>query len=93
MLTEPVLLVGAEQSGTTLLRLMLDSHPEVAFAEEFHYAVDAITADGRYPSTVEFGARLALDRTFATSGFHFDPTLGFEEMVNGFLLSRQRQKP
>lgn len=87
-----MLLVGAEQSGTTLLRLMLDSHPEVAFAEEFHYAVDGITADGRFPSNTEFGARLALDRSFGTSGFHFDPQLTFEEMVNGFLISRQRQK-
>ncbi len=90
MVTEPVLLVGAEQSGTTLLRLMLDSHPEVAFAEEFHYAVDGITADGQFPSSVEFGARLALDRSFITSGFTFDPSLSFEEMVNGFLISRQR---
>jgi hypothetical protein len=71
---------------------MLDSHPEVAFAEEFHYAVDPITEDGRFPTTIEFGARLALDRSFATSGFHFDPTLSFEELVNGFLISRQRQK-
>lgn len=89
---EPVLLVGAEQSGTTLLRLMLDSHPEVAFAEEFQYAVDPITADGRFPSTIEFGARVALDRVFSASGFQFDPSLGFEEMVNGFLVSRQRRK-
>lgn len=70
---------------------MLDSHPEVAFAEEFHYAVDAISPDGQFPTSTEFGARLALDRSFTTSGFHFDPKLSFEEMVNGFLLSRQHQ--
>ena len=71
---------------------MLDSHPEVSFAEEFHYAVDGITADGEFPSPVEFGARLALDRSFATSGFTYDPDLPFDEVINGFLLSRQRKK-
>jgi hypothetical protein len=71
---------------------MLDSHPEVSFAEEFQYAIDPITEDGRFPSIIEFGARLAIDRSFLTSGFHFDPDLTFEEMVNGFLLSRQRRK-
>ncbi|MEM9561309.1 MAG: sulfotransferase [Actinomycetota bacterium] len=91
MIEEPVLLVGAEQSGTTLLRLMLDSHPEVSFAEEFDYAIDVISADGEFPSTVELGARLALDRSFSTSGFEFDPSLDFPELVNGFLASRQRR--
>ncbi len=86
-----MLLVGAEQSGTTLLRLMLDSHPEISFAEEFDYAVNAIAPDGRFPTTVEFGARLALDRSFTSSGFRFDASLDFPELVNGFLASRQRR--
>jgi len=89
---EPTFLVGAEQSGTTLLRLMLDSHPEIAFAEEFDYAVDAIGDDGTVPSIEQFRARLALDRAFATSGFTLDPGLDYVELVNGFLSSRQEKK-
>ena len=92
MVKQPVLLVGAEQSGTTLFRLMLDSHPEVAFAEELHYVTDSIGADGRFPSAIEFGSRLALDPSSASSGFRFDPELRFEEMVDAFLTSRQRRK-
>lgn len=89
---EPTLLVGAEQSGTTLLRLMLDSHPEIAFAEELEFAVEPIGHDGSYPSAEEFGRHLARIDSFSTSGFPFDPTMSFPDMVNGFLLSRQAKK-
>jgi hypothetical protein len=86
------LLVGAEQSGTTLLRLMLDSHPEIAFAEEFDYAVEPIGDDGSYPTAEEFAKRLTLDRSFATSGFTVDLDLGYADLVNGFLESRRSKK-
>ena len=49
MIEEPIFLVGAERSGTTLMRLMLDSHPDVAFGEEFEFAVTHIGADGTFP--------------------------------------------
>ena len=35
----PMFLVGSERSGTTLLRLMLDHHPEIAFEKEFDFVV------------------------------------------------------
>jgi hypothetical protein len=71
---------------------MLDSHPEIAFAEEFDYAVDGIGDDGSLPTTAQFLDRLALDRSFATSGFVADPDLGYAELVDGFLRSRQDKK-
>jgi hypothetical protein len=36
--------VGAPRSGTTLLRLMLDAHPEVAIPSETHFIVPVIDA-------------------------------------------------
>ena len=89
--SSPTLLVGAEQSGTTLLRLMLDSHPEVAFAEEFEYAVEPISATGNPPSLPAFRSFLETNRSFATSGFQIDESLGFRELVEGFLQSRGDQ--
>lgn len=89
---DPTLLVGAEQSGTTLLRLMLDSHPEVSFAEEFEYAVSHIGSDGSFPSLADYKGLLATDRPFSTSGFTIDESLGYEQLINGFLQSRRAKK-
>ncbi len=36
--------VGATRSGTTLLRLMLDAHPQIAIPSETHFIPDLITA-------------------------------------------------
>ncbi len=88
----PVFLVGAEQSGTTLLRLMLDSHPEVAFAEEFHPVVDAIGDDGLLPDVESLHSSPAFNRFFSSNGFRIDSSLDYEELVNGFLVARQQAK-
>jgi Sulfotransferase family len=36
--------VGAPRSGTTLLRLMLDAHPEIAIPSETHFIPDVVNA-------------------------------------------------
>jgi len=92
MIDQPIFLIGAERSGTTLMRLMLDSHPDVAFAEEFEYAVSEIADDGTLPPMDEFGAKLELDRIFSTSGFRFDGSKPYPELVDGFLRERQEGK-
>lgn len=45
----PVFLVGSERSGTTLFRLMLDHHPQIAFFFEFEYAVAMMSPTGSSP--------------------------------------------
>ena len=42
----PIFLVGAERSMTTLVRLMLDHHPQLAWHEEFEFAVDFMPDEG-----------------------------------------------
>src|SRR3954447_14559523 len=64
----PIFLVGSVRSGTTLLRLMLDHHPEVAFLHEFGYAVDLLKGDA-WPAAHEFHRFLVADRIFQASGF------------------------
>lgn len=39
MIQQPIFLIGSERSGTTLLRLMLDRHPEIAFNAESEWLV------------------------------------------------------
>lgn len=44
LLDRPIFVIGAQRSGTTLLRLMLDAHPDVAIGPETAFArgVDAL---------------------------------------------------
>ena len=49
----PFFVVGAERSGTTLLRLMLDHHPELACHYEFDFSVDLVSDDGKMPAIGE----------------------------------------
>jgi hypothetical protein len=43
----PIFVIGSPRSGTTLLRLMLDSHPRISCGEETHFLRDLETVVGR----------------------------------------------
>lgn len=87
---EPIFLVGAERSGTTLLRLMLDHHPEIIFHHEFEYAVDRISSDGKYPDLSEYYDYLSTHRIFAMSNFAIDSSLDYPSLIKSFLSQRQK---
>jgi len=97
MIEDPIFLVGAERSGTTLLRLMLDYHPQLAFQYEFEFVVDRIDAQGNFPNLADYHDYLAYDRIFLSTGFtlSLSPELNYPELVNSFLLQKQQrsQKP
>jgi hypothetical protein len=82
---DPIFLVGAERSGTTLLRLMLDHHPEIAFFSEFEFAIEHVSGRGDFPDVDSYRHWLGNDRIFLDSGFHVDPTLAYPELVRSFL--------
>jgi hypothetical protein len=89
----PIFLVGAERSGTTLLRLMLDHHPKMAFNYEFEYAVDQIDAKGKWPDLAVYYDYLSTNRIFLNSGFTVDESLDYPTLINSFLQQkRQRDK-
>jgi hypothetical protein len=46
-------IVGMGRSGTTLLRLMLDAHPEMAIPPETHFLPDLIEAAGKRGTSAE----------------------------------------
>ena len=83
--TQPAFIVGAVRSGTTLLRLMLDHHPELAFHFEFEFGVDQVSANGMYPEIDRYHDYLAQHRVFQMSGGKIDPDLDFRHLVNSFL--------
>jgi hypothetical protein len=51
----PIFVVGCARSGTTLLRLMLNAHPELAIPQESHfvYEIALLRARGRWPRRLD----------------------------------------
>lgn len=82
-------LVGAERSGTTLLRLMLDGHPDLAFRYEFELAVDLVGDDGSWPDLETYYEFL---RTFrwVDPPPHVDRSLDYPALVRSFLEQKRR---
>jgi hypothetical protein len=85
--TGPVLfLVGSERSGTTLLRLMLDHHPEIAFEKEFDFVVSKVSDTGAFPRLDAYLEWLA---TVRGADHAIDRSLDYRRLVNDFLRQKQ----
>lgn len=78
----PILMVGAERSGSTLLRLMLDHHPEISFERELDPAVEMISDEGEFPVVADYAAWLGTVRGFDCP---IDPSLDFVGLLDSFL--------
>jgi hypothetical protein len=63
----PVFIVGCERSGTTLLRLMLDSHPSLAIPNESHFIVN-LHGRGRWVAATRASVRV-LERVLKDEWF------------------------
>jgi len=79
----PTFLVGSERSGTTLLRLMLDSHPELAFYAEFEWVLQLMTDTERWPDLEEFYDFMRLDRS--SDHLSVDRSLDYASLIRSFL--------
>ena len=91
----PVFLIGSERSGTTLLRLMLDHHPEIAFNLESEFLVSGVSDTGALPDVASYRRMLEDDRVFQHSHFDVPQDLDFAALVNDFLrqkLERDRKR-
>jgi hypothetical protein len=76
---------GTTRSGTTLLRLMLDHHPDVCVPYELEWALDFPKALG-YPPTLEsYWQFLAGERALAHAGLTVNKHLTFPDLVRSFL--------
>jgi hypothetical protein len=85
-LEAPVFLVGAMRSGSTLLRLMLDHHPDIAFDKEFDFAVGLVSDSGQLPS---MQAYLEWIKYVRGVDYTVSPWLSYREQVNDFLRQKQ----
>ena len=60
----PVFIVGAQRSGTTLLRLMLHGHPNLHIPFELGFLVEHLNTDRSTPAVKQFQSQLSTDRLF-----------------------------
>jgi hypothetical protein len=89
-----VFIVGASRSGTTLLRRIVDAHPDIAITRETHWIIDllqgedAVSADT--PVTPELLSRLLAEERFTRMGVnqaelerlvHGDAPVSYAELV------------
>ena len=89
MIERPFFIVGAERSGTTLLRLMLDHHPLLACHFEFEHAVEIVGDDGSFPPIEEYHRWLPSRRSFTDSGVTVDASLDYPRLVDSFLAQKR----
>jgi hypothetical protein len=87
----PVFLIGAERSGTTLLRLMLNGHPRISWLNEFEYSVDFVNESDSWPDITKYIDYLSLHRIFQATGFTIDERLDYPELIQSFLLQKQQR--
>jgi hypothetical protein len=90
-MNRPFFLIGSERSGSTMLRLMLDHHPQLACNLESDFLVSQLDHRGRFPATGNYHTFLRQDRVFRHSRFHIDETLGYLDLVDSFLEQKRRR--
>lgn len=92
LISQPIFLIGAERSGTTLLRLMLDSHSHLSWCYEFEYSVDLISNEGHWPTLEDYYRWLSTHRIFQATNFKIDYKLNYPQLVNSFLIQKKNRE-
>lgn len=83
-------LIGAQRSGSTLLRLMLDHHPCISCLGEFNLALDCLEPDGSEPDTATYHSRLEELREYRYAGFAISPSLEPSQAIPELLEGMRR---
>ena len=88
---QPVFLVAPVRSGSTVLRLMLDSHPDITNPGECDFLFDRIADDGSLPEVGSYLEWFRLDRSYDAYKLDVDPAMDYKSLINSFV--RQFERP
>ncbi|MBB6429938.1 sulfotransferase family protein [Algisphaera agarilytica] len=84
VLNEPVFIVGPLRSGTTLLRLLIDHHPQAYIFGEFEGCVSEAVGDN-WPDIASYHEFAKTDRMMLLNGFEVDPSLDYPALMHSFI--------
>ena len=87
----PVFLVSPVRSGSTLLRLMLDSHPDISNPGECDFLFDMLGDDGSFPDTESYIRWLSTNRIFLAKKLKIDEKLSCEALIKSFVNQFRRK--
>jgi Sulfotransferase family len=91
--SQPCFICASGRSGSTHLRLMLDSHPQIACSEEIDFITHLISDSGEFPALDRYYQWLETHRIFQGRQLKIDRTLSYPELVNSFLEQKRDRKP
>lgn len=86
-----VFLCGSLRSGTSLIGLMLNEHPQINNPGELDFLFDQITHDGQTPDIHIYHERLKTDRIFQDNNLIIDDTLSYRALIQSF--TQQLSRP
>jgi len=89
MITQHLFLIGAKRSGTTVLRLMLDHHSQIAWPFEFEFVSNLLPDDDHWPDLEGVYDYLSTNRQFLQANLAIDKTLSVAELVDSFLVQKR----
>ncbi|WP_193162919.1 sulfotransferase family protein [Microbulbifer hainanensis] len=92
ILSRPLFIVGPLRSGTTLLRLILDHHPQVNIFGEFEFSVSQAIGE-KWPSIPDYKNFFKNDRAALQFGLELNDQLGYEDIQKDFLRQLHSRKP
>lgn len=86
----PTFVVGAERSGSTLLRLMLDQHSKLSFSHQMEFLVDYTPPGQPHPEVLDLIGKLAGDAVFRRSKLEVGayPFRNARELIESLLYQR-----
>lgn len=88
--SDPCFVVGAERSGSTLLRLVLDGHSELSFPHEYDFVLQSVNERGERCDVAAYREWLRSNAVFRRSGFAIDESLDVDALNASFLAQRSR---
>ncbi|MFT7560248.1 MAG: hypothetical protein ACI93R_002166 [Flavobacteriales bacterium] len=91
-LSTPLFIVGPLRSGTTMLRLLMGNHPEIACFGEFECSVSQARGTS-WPPLESFYEFVATDRQTKAHNFSVDKSLDYPALIKSFLAQASERNP